>query len=106
MFNSLRVWWLWLIGRDVVHHDVEVVLGDEPPFRATVERLQASYSFSRPRLTVQLPHRAVSSMLLTGEAFELTLVGDGIDAWHRFGRPESERIDEGSQVRLRACARG
>ena len=60
VFNSVRVWWLWLIGRDVVHHDVEVALGDEPPFRAIVERLQASYSFSRPRLTVHLPHRAVS----------------------------------------------
>ena len=106
VFNSVRVWWLWLIGRDVVHHDVEVVLGDEPPFPATVERLQASYSFSRPRLTVHLPHRAVSRMLLRGAPFEMRLWGDGIDVWYRFGRPEPERLDDTSRARLRACARG
>ena len=38
VFNSARVWWLWLTGRDVIHHDVEAVIGNEPPFPAPVER--------------------------------------------------------------------
>ena len=105
VFNSVRVWWLLLTGRDVIHHDVEVVIGDEPPFAATVERVQASYSFHRPRLFVQLPHRAVSRMLLAEAPFELRLRGDGIDAWYRFGRPEPERLDETSRARLRDCGR-
>ena len=29
VFNSVRVWWLWLIGREVVHHEVEAVIGNE-----------------------------------------------------------------------------
>ena len=106
VFNSVRVWWLWLTGRDVTHHDVEVVIGDEPPFRATLERLRASYSFHRPRIPVYLPHRTVSRMLLRDESLELRVRGDGIDAWYRFGRPEPERVDETSRARLRACARG
>ena len=106
VFNSVRVWWLWLIGRDIVHHDVEAVIGNEPPFPATVERLQASYSFNRPRLPVHLPQRTVSRMLLRDAPFELRLRGDGVDAWYRFGRPEPERLDETSRARLRACARG
>ena len=61
VFNSVRVWWLWLTGRDVTYHDVEVVIGNEPPFRATLERLQASYSFPRPRIPVYLPHRILSA---------------------------------------------
>ena len=73
---------------------------------ATVERLQASYSFSRPRLPVHLPQRSVSWMLLRDAPFELRLRGDGVDAWYRFGRPEPERLDEASRARLRACARG
>ena len=106
VFNSVRVWWLWLIGRDVVHHEVEAVIGNEPPFAATVERLQASYSFNRPRLMVHLPQRPVSRMLLRDAPLELRLLGDGVDAWYRFGRPEPERLDETSRARLRACARG
>lgn len=80
VFNSVRVWWLWLTGRDVVHHDVEAVIGNQPSFPATVERLQASYSFSRPRLPVHLPQRSVSWMLLRDAPFELRLRGDGVDA--------------------------
>ena len=106
MFNSFRVWWLWLIGWDVVHHDVEVVLEYEPPLRATVERLQASYSFSRPPPTVQLPHRAVSRMLLRDAAFELRVRGDGVDAWYRFGRREPERLDAGWRRSTTACVAG
>ena len=105
VFNSMRVSWLWLVGRDVLHHDVEVVVGNEAPFRATVERIQASYSFARPRLTVQLSHRAVPRMLLRGALFDLTLVGDGIDAWYRFGRPGPGRVARASRGRLSACAR-
>ena len=105
VFNSVRVWWLWLIGRDVVHHEVEAVIGNEPPFPATVERLQASYSFSRPRLPVHLPQRTVSRMLLRDAPLELRLRGDGVDAWYRFGRPEPERLDETSRARLGACLR-
>ena len=105
VFNSVGVWWLWLTGRDVVQHDVEVVIGNEPAVRATVERLQASYSTPRPRRIVHLPHRAVSRMLLAEAPFELRLRGDGIDAWYRFGRPEPERVDETSRARLRACGR-
>ena len=105
VFNSVRVWWLWLIGRDVVHHEVEAVIGNEPPFPATVERLQASYSFNRPRLMLHLPQRPVSRMLLRDAPFELRLRGDGVDAWYRFGRPEPERLDETSRARLGACLR-
>ena len=106
VFNSVRVWWLWLIGRDIVHHDVEAVIGNEPPFAATVERLQASYSFNRPRLMVHLPQRPVSRMLLRDVPLEIRLRGDGVDASYRFGRPEPERLDERSRARLGSCARG
>ena len=106
VFNSVRIWWLVLIGREVVSYDVEVVIGNEPAVPATVERLQASYWLDRPPLTVHLPHRAVSRMLLSDGPFELRLRGEGIDAWYWFGRPEPERIDETSRRRLQACARG
>ena len=66
VFNSLRVWWLWFIDEDVVHHEVEVVIGDEAPLRATVERIQASYSFARPRLWLNLPHRLPALFLQAG----------------------------------------
>ena len=105
VFNSVRVWWLWLSGQDVTRHDVEVVIADEPPFRATVERLRANYSDPRPPTPLFLPHRTVSRMLLRDEALELRVRGDGIDAWYRFGRPEPERLEETSRARLRACAR-